>query len=120
MRAAAVCGETRAYPPASILCSLQRDADGVQNQARWRLWIEGVWNGSQPPERGRVWVLAAALFEAKAGGFFLFFHFPRGATPPAGNCSNRRWAYFPWGGHIEEEKVLETKVGGGISVLSEI
>ena len=33
------------------------------------------------------------LFEAKAGGSFLFFLFPRGATPPAGNCSNRRWAY---------------------------
>ena len=84
MRAAAVCGETRAYPPASILCSLQRDADGVQNQARWRLWIEGVWNGSQRPKRGRVWVLAAALFEAKAGGFFCFFTSPEGQLPRRG------------------------------------
>ena len=29
MRVTTVCGETRAYPPASILCSLQRDADAL-------------------------------------------------------------------------------------------
>ena len=33
------------------------------------------------------------LFEAKAGGSFLFFLFPGGATPPEGNFNNRRWAY---------------------------
>ena len=32
--------------------------------------------------------------EAKAGGYFLFFLFPGGTTPPAENLYNRRWAFL--------------------------
>ena len=61
------------------------------------------------------------LDEPKAGRSFLLFLFPGGATPPAGNFYNRRWAYsyVPWSVFLFNSKTGEIGAGNlrGLGIL---